>query len=245
MSKSPPETEVPLTLRASKALSMGRDTEGQAPGAVAGAPLVSGSAAVADAPAQARADGDEWITTPALAACGVALLLGTGWLLQRRRLLAARTQPHADAGSDADHIAATAEPVQRPEQPVGPPVDAMAAVAAQLREPAALQPQQSFPAPLDRRRRHLKLLGVAREKRLIKGLMWLRAAAGAAAILAAIAMVVSWAIEATDLRAGETGLTKPLLVLLLAGWAMWWGAGQLANHLHRAFFGRVHPKFDN
>jgi hypothetical protein len=122
----------------------------------------------------------------------------------------------------------------------------MAQVAAELAEdPVSLQPQQTFPAPLEHGTRHSHRIGVPAQRRLIKTLMWVRTVAGGAAILAAIAIVVFWAIETTDLRAGDTGLTRPLLGLLLAGWAASWGAGQLANLLHRSFFGRVHPKFDN
>ncbi len=87
-------------------------------------------------------------------------------------------------------------------------------------------------------------LGVATQKRLIKSLMWVRTVAGGTAILAAIAVVVFWSIETTDRRAGETGLNMPLLLGALAGWALSWGAGQLANMLHRIFFNRMHPKFD-
>jgi len=34
-------------------------------------------------------------------------------------------------------------------------------------------------------------------------------------------------------------------LVLAVAWAASWGSGWLANQLHRAFFGRVHPKFDN
>ena len=252
MSKSPPESQAPLTLRASKTLSMGRNREGQAPEAVAVAPLLPGAAALDQAPAAAGAAGDEWHTVPALAACGMALLFGAGWLLERRRRLVERTQSQVDtsananASANAHHIGPAMQPEQRHEQPVGPPVDAMVALAAQLAEPDALQPQQSFPAQREHRPRHRHVLDVASQKRLIKALMWLRVAAGATAILAAIAIGVFWAIEATtNLAAGETGLTSSLLIVLLVGWAMSWSAGQVANQLHRLYFNRVHPKFDN
>ena len=93
--------------------------------------------------------------------------------------------------------------------------------------------------------RHTFGLAVAGQKRLIMGLMWVRAVTGAAAILAAIAIVVFWLIETSDRRAGDTGLNLPLVLLLLAGWLASRGAGRLANLLHRVFFGRVHPKFDD
>jgi hypothetical protein len=126
-------------------------------------------------------------------------------------------------------------------------------------EPVSDSAMQSLPAPvmadgepaeatwlsMPQEQPQQRLLGVAGQKRLIKVLMWLRTAAGGAAILAAIAVVVFWSIDATDRRAGETGLNAPLLVLLLGGWAAFWLAGRIANMLHRAFFGRVHPKFDN
>ena len=227
---------------------MERDRQRQAPEAVEVAPLLPGAAALAQAPAAAGAAGDEWHAVPALAACGMALLFGAGWLLERRRRLVDRTQSQVDtnANTNADHIGAAMHPMQRQEQPEGQPVDAMVALAAQLAEPDALQPHQSFPAQREHRPRDRHLLDVASQKRLIKALMWLRMAAGATAILAAIAIGVFWAIEATtDLAAGETGLTSSLLIVLLAGWGMSWGAGQVANQLHRLFFNRVHPKFDN
>lgn len=114
-----------------------------------------------------------------------------------------------------------------------------------VKNPETMQSdQQSALAPLQRSHRFSHWMRVTNQKRLIKSLMWVRTVMGATAILAAIAVVVFWAIETTDMRAGDTGLTRPLLVLLLAGWALSWGAGALANLLHRAFFGRVHPKFD-
>jgi hypothetical protein len=248
LSNSLPDHQVSVTLRASTQLSA-RGEQGPATG--------SG----ATPPAHVGHDDDDWLTARTLAVGGLAVLLGTGWLLERRQRLVQRTKRFADAVpaeppqqaetptttvTTVPVVVVPAEPAQQAEMPAGEPVDAMAQVAAQLQEqPAAIPPQQSFPAPLERTHRGSLLIGVASKKRLIKGLMWVRTVAGAAAILAAIAIVVFWSIETTDMRAGDTGLTAPLLVLLLAGWAASWGAGQLANHLHRAFFGRVHPKFDN
>ena len=260
MSTTLPEKEAPLKLRASPVLSMRRDP-GQAAGTDAAAPL----APDAGSPAQPEAQEAGWLTVPALAACGAALLLGTGWLLQRRQRL--RSQHQADAGpveapvapvapvapeapaAPVEPEAAVPEPAEQPapavEKKAGQAVDAMAEFAAQFEEQEAVQqPEQSLPAPLEHRHRAASRMGVARQKRLIKSLMWVRTVAGGAAILAAIAVVVFWAIESTDMGSGETGLTRPLLVLLLLGWAASWGAGQLANQLHRTFFGRVHPKFD-
>lgn len=76
-------------------------------------------------------------------------------------------------------------------------------------------------------------------------LLGLRSFAGAAALLSAIAFVVFWAIEFTDVGAGETGLNLPLLVCVLAGWALYWGAGRLANMLHRSIYNRNHPRFSD
>ena len=229
MTTPPPEKEAPVTLRASTVLSMGRD-QAQAAGTVPAAP------------AQAAAQEDSWLTMPALTAVSaLAALLGTGWLLQRRQRLA--QGPQRDAEPAPAQAGAPAPPAAAPVAD-RPPLDEMAEFAAQFQdEPGPLQPQQSFPAPLEHRKR-ASHLGVPSQKRLIKGLMWVRTVAGGVAILAAIAIVVFWAIETADIGAGDTGLTKPLLVLLLAAWAASWGAGQLANRLHRAFFGRVHPKFD-
>jgi hypothetical protein len=194
---------------------------------------------------------EEPLPVPAVAATGLALLLAGGWVLQRRQRIARRMEVAADpqpAPQDAAEPAPQAEPQQEPPQPspAAPPVDMMEQVAAELAgEPESMQPRQTFPAPLEHGARPARLLGVRAQKRLIKWLMWVRTVAGGVAILAAIAIVVFWAIETIDRRSGETGLTRPLLVLLLAGWAASWGSGLLANHLHRVFFGRVHPKFDN
>lgn len=241
MSNTLPEKETPVTLRASTVLSVRRDP-GQASGTVAAAPQTP--------EANSLAQQDGWLTVPALAACGAAMLLGTGWLLQRRQRL--RPRHNADAVPvepsmplDGAVPEQAAQPAPAVEQEAGQAVDAMAQFAAQFQEEAVvLEPQQSFPAPLEHRHRAESRMGVASQRRLIKSLMWVRTAAGGAAILAAIAIVVFWAIEASDMRSGETGLTSPLLLLLLVGWAASWGAGQLANQLHRTFFGRVHPKFD-
>ena len=249
MSNTLPEKETPVTLRASTVLSVRRDP-GQASGTVAAAPLTP----EANSPAQPEAQQDGWLTVPALAACGAALLLGTGWLLQRRQRLVLPPQPQHQADAvpvepsvlpEAALPEQAAQPAPAVEQEAGQAVDAMAQFAAQFDDDAAvLQPQQSFPPPLEQRQRAASRMGVASQKRLVKSLMWVRTAAGGTAILAAIAIVVFWAIEASDMRSGETGLTRPLLLLLLVGWAASWGAGQLANQLHRTFFGRVHPKFD-
>lgn len=236
MSNSTPDQEAPVTLRASTALSPRRE-EARAPGNESAAPVRAGLPEEA-APA-----------APVLAVGAVAVLLAAGWLLQRRRRLAQRPAQHSAVA--ARESMAIAPPPAAPTTPTTPavrtaaaqPVDDAAIFAAQFQdEPVALQPQQFFAAPLQHRHSHL---GVPGQKRLIKGLLWVRTLAGGAAMLAAIAIVVFWAIETTDMRAGDTGLTRPLLMLLLVAWAASWGAGQLANHLHRAFFGRVHPKFDN
>jgi hypothetical protein len=230
-----------MTLRATAELSV-RRAQSQVPGTVAAAPVTPAPGSVAASLAQARREDEEWPAAPALAVSALAVLLGAGWLLQRRRRLAQRVERHAEAVTPP-----TAPLVQEPmaQEAAGQPVEATPALVLQAQEELAAAPVLSSPAPLERQRRHSHLMGVAAQKRLIKSLMWVRTVAGVAAIVAAIAVVVFWAIETTDLRAGETGLTKPLLVLLLAGWAASWGAGQLANQLHRAFFGRVHPKFDD
>ena len=250
MSNPPPEKEAPVHLRPSVQLSVGLPQDGPPAGAGASGPLA------AQAP-QAGAD-EESLPIPAVAATGLALLLAGGWILQRRQRVARQPDVAAAPPAVADPAPPPAAPQQEllekeppqqeppPPAPTAPPVDMMAQVAAELAgEPDTLEPRQTFPAPLERNDRPSHLLGVPAQKRLIKWLMWLRTVAGGAAILAAIAIVVFWAIEAIDRRSGETGLTRPLLVLLLAGWAASWGSGQLANHLHRVFFGRVHPKFDD
>lgn len=226
MSNPLPENEVPVTLRASTALSVRREQ--------------AGSSGNVPAILQVGHEEDVSLTAPALTVGALAVVFGMGWLFQRRHRLA---RHEADAAQAEPATPDTAR-LAAPDRPA--PDDVMAQVAAQFEQQAAsLQPQQSFPAPLEHRHRHPSRMGVDSQKRLIKGLMWVRTAAAGAAMVAAIAIVVFWAIETTDLRAGETGLTKPLLLLLLAGWVASWGAGQLANLLHRAFFGRVHPKFDN
>lgn len=88
-------------------------------------------------------------------------------------------------------------------------------------------------------------LGTPARKKMMRLLFGLRSFAGAAALLSAIAFVVFWAIEYTDVGAGETGLNLPLLVGVLAGWATYWGAGRLANMLHRSIYNRNHPRFSD
>lgn len=229
------ENEAPVRLRASKALSVQRE-QPQSPGAAAAAPQRAGH------------EEDESISLPALGASGLAVLLGAGWLLQRRQRLAHRKDRHSAPASVSAFEFEEGGSAAKPLPPLEPaaPLDAVAQFRSQFEDqPQALQPQQSFPAPLEHRPKAPSVIGVASQKRLIKWLMWMRTIAGGVAVLAAIAIVVFWSIELIDRRAGETGLTRPLLVVLLSGWVAWWGAGQLANQLHRAFFGRVHPKFDN
>ena len=234
MSNSTPDPNAPVSLRASTALSM-RQPPGQAPGDAAAASVH----AVGPEPDESRA-------LPALAGGAVAVLLGAGWLLQRRRRLARQPDVHDEADVASVPPPAPAIPAVVAAASVAPPVDDEAVFAAQFQdEPVALQPQQSFPAPLEARHHQASRLSIPGQKRLIKALMWLRTVAGGTAILAAIAIVVFWAIETTDMRAGDTGLTRPLLVLMAAAWFTSWASGHLANALHRAFFGRVHPKFDN
>lgn len=164
----------------------------------------------------------QWLTPTTLAGAGVAVL-AAGWVMQRRHHLAQQVPPDG---------------VQtEPESERGP----LAALPPPANEPLMELPE----AAQQTHHRPTAGLGVPAQKRLIRFLMWLRTVTGAAAILAAIAIVVFWLIEAMDHRAGETGLNMPLVVLVLAGWAASWGAGQLANMLHRMFFGRVHPKFDD
>ena len=165
----------------------------------------------------------QWFSATTLGMSGVALLAGAGWLVQRRHHRARQVPPEA---LQAD-----------PESARGP----LAALP-----PPASEPQMAVPAAAQQpHHRHTFGLAVAGQKRLIMGLMWVRAVTGAAAILAAIAIVVFWLIETSDRRAGDTGLNLPLVLLLLAGWLASRGAGRLANLLHRVFFGRVHPKFDD
>lgn len=163
----------------------------------------------------------QWLSTTTLAMSGVAVL-ALGWVVQRRHHLAQQVPPElvdAGSGSDRGQLAALPQP--------------------------ANEPLMEAPAPVAAPPHRVSVLGVAGQKRLIRLLMWVRTVTGAAAILAAIAIVVFWSIETTDRRAGETGLNIPLLLLLLAGWVAAWGSGRLADLLHRKFFGRVHPKFDD
>lgn len=237
MSNTLPDTEVPVALRASTQLSV-RQVPDQGLGSVAPAPP---GVLPADAAGEA-----ELLAMPAFAATGLAVLIAGGWVLKRRQRISRATDPQADAAAPEPELQPAAPDLMEAAAPVKQPFDVMAQVAQELAEQVvSLQPQQSFPASLEHSQRHPHWIGVPAQKKLIRALMWVRTVAGGAAILAAIAIVVFWAIEAADLRAGDTGLTKPLLALLLAGWGASWGAGRLANLLHRAFFGRVHPKFDD
>lgn len=218
MTKSQPANDAPVALRAATQLS--------GPPAPRAATWETATNATVPTPVREEAVqgfsfGGEDLTVATLAMFGVLGLAGGGWLVRRRRQLAQGPQ-------------------QQPEAPVpdrGPEPSQLWAPDSNTAFNsgwATATPPRSRPA---------SRIGVAAQKRLIKWLMWLRTVTGAVAILAAIAIVVFWSIEAID-RAGETGLTIPLLVLLLAGCVTSWGSGQLANALHRSFFGRVHPKFD-
>lgn len=231
MSKTLPDQNTPVRLRASSELNL-QNVQARTPG---GAPASQPDAAAASL-VHSGSEPSMSLVVPAFAATGLALLLG-GWMLQRRQRLAPREVQRLDTMQSDERPAAAPR--------AGPPVDALAEFAAQpaeVAEPAP--PTQVVPVPLERRQRYSQWMRVTNQKRLIKGLMWVRTVLGAAAILATIAIVVFWAIELTDMRAGDSGLTKPLLVLALAAWALSWAAGKLANRLHSAFFNRVHPKFD-
>lgn len=232
MTQSPPEEERPVSLRATRELS-------EHPAQRAAdelAPSAGGDTATQD---HQLAVADNHRDAISIAAAGAVLLASIGWLFERRRRIARRGgAPVGDVGavpanaSSFDPAPDSALPTPWPEQPELPGDDERGAEMA----PALVQ---------TRRQNRPSVLGVTGQKRLVKILMWVRTLAGAAAILAAIAIVVFWLIETTDSRPGETGLNTPLLVVLLAGWAISWAAGRLANLLHRSFFGRVHPKFDN
>ena len=243
MSNPLPENEGPVNLRVSKALSVRRE-QTRAPGTVAAGQL--GPEAASEAQVESGAEA-ELLTMPALAAAGAAtVVLGTGWLLRRRLRLARRPRHPAEAVPSQPLAPLAPVPAPSDEATAAREAEVIADLASQFEdEPESLQPQQTFPAQLEHQYRPPSRIGIASQKRLIKTLMWLRTAAGAAALLAAIAIVVFWAIELIDRRSGDTGLTRPLLVVLAVAWAGSWGAGWLANQLHRAFFGRVHPKFDN
>lgn len=150
----------------------------------------------------------------------LAVIAGIGWAVERRRRLAARVAVHP--GSPVE-----LEPANLP--------------ASQLQDFAL--PGSAVAAPaLPGKRSRFRLSRPARKK-LIPLLFWARSGAGLAAILSAIAIVVFQAIEFTDEGAGDTGLNLLLLVLVAAGWAVYWGCGGLANLLHRSLFNRDHPKF--
>jgi hypothetical protein len=259
----PDNNEAPVHLRSSAQLSVRAGEQG--PAAEAAAPA---------APAPASTQDESLPVPAVAATGLALLLAGGWILQRRQRLAqgaplpadppspeaAVRPEPQSEPRPEpepqaeaATHQAPEPEPeavaVSEPGPVPAPAVAATSGMMAQVAEelagePEDLQPRQTFPAPLERSHAPPRLLGVRAQKRLIKWLMRLRTMAGGVAILAAIAVVVFWAIEAIDHRSGETGLTRPLLVLLAVGWAAFWGSGMLANHLHRVFFGRVHPKFD-
>ena len=250
MTNSLPENEAPVTLRASKALSLPRE-QTQVVGSVAAGQRTPPPSLSASSSENGPVEG--LLVTPAFGAGAVAVLLGAGWLLLRRQRLAHHAH-RADqiAAPSPPPAAATVippealEPLAAPERSDAPPTaDVVANLATQSDEkPGLLQPRQTFPAPLEQHHRLNSRIGIASQKRLIKSLMWVRTLAGGAALVAAIAIVVFWSIETIDQRSGDTGLTRPLVLLVLIAWAASWGAGQLANQLHRMFFNRVHPKFD-
>lgn len=253
MSNAPFQNEDPVSLRAARKL-ITRPTSEPA-GVAAAVPPVAPEADAAS-PGRPGLESGDWLSTTTLAMSGV-VLLGGGWLLRRRRWLAKRTQAPVDVVPQPlpeamrDPVPEQEpEPAQDPLPPDAPMatqedlVEALPLAAAQEQDPVE-DSQLLLPAPDRRRQRAASMLSVAGQKRLIKSLMWLRTVMAAAAILAAIAIVVFWSIETIDRRAGETGLNMPLLVAVLMAWTASWGAGQVANMLHRAFFNRVHPKFDN
>lgn len=220
MTQSPPEEERPVTLRSTRELS------GQPAETAVGAIPVT---ARADTAKQEQHGGDNsHLDSISVALAGAALLASVGWLFERRRRVARR------AGAPTDVVGAGAMPANASSFDPAPD--------SAIPDPWTAQPTQVVVRT--RSQNGPSMLGVSGQKRLIQGLMWLRTLAGAAAILAAIAIVVFWSIETTDSLPGESGLNLPLLVLLLASWTASWGAGQLANVLHRTFFGRAHPNFD-
>lgn len=186
-----------------------------------GQPQEPAPPAPAAVPAGPQSDPDaQWLTPATLAGAGVAVL-AAGWVVQRR--LAQEVPP--------DGIQAEPESEDGPLAALPPPANEPLMELPEAREHIYYRPTGG--------------LSVTGQKRLIGFLMWLRTVTGAAAILATISIVVFWMIELVDRRAGETGLNLPLVALVLAGWAASWGAGRLANLLHRTFFGRAHPKFDD
>lgn len=232
MTQSAPEEERSVTLRATRELS-GQPVET----AVGASPVAAG----ADTAKQEQRGADNsHLDSISIVLAGAALLASVGWLFERRRRVARR------AGAPTDVVGAGAMPANAssfdpaPDSAIPDPWTAQPEPPADEGPPA--EPTQVAVQTLSRN--GPSMLGVSGQKRLIQGLMWLRTLAGAAAILAAIAIVVFWSIETTDSRPGESGLNISLLVLLLAAWTASWGAGQLANVLHRTFFGRAHPKFD-
>jgi hypothetical protein len=208
------------------------------------APVASVVASVQDggeaAAVQPGANGDGRLGTLVTVFAGALLLGGAGLIVERRRRLARRIALAADA---VPASAVVADPVPAET----PPADAahVAAVTQEAADTTATETAAWEPTVETARPHPSRVFGVRAQKRLIACLMWMRTVMGAAALLAAIAIFVFWAIETTDLRAGETGLNLPLVVLMFSGWAASWVAGRLANLLHRFFFGRVHPKFDD
>ena len=234
MNNSVPAKEAPVTLRATSELSAKLLAKEVAEASVA-ASMARAPSGAERAMAGVETDGVDWLTASTLATSGAVVLAGAGWLMLRRHRLVPRVEVNADG--------MRFQPLQVDVASAQAPVDALTSTVLQARDPDE-EAQTTVSPGREQPDRHASLIGVAGQKRLIQTLMWLRAITGAAAILAAIAIVVFWSIESTDLRAGDTGLTVPLLVLLLVGWASSWCAGHLANLLHRSFFGRVHPKFD-
>jgi hypothetical protein len=70
----------------------------------------------------------------------------------------------------------------------------------------------------------------------VKILLRVRRGAGLVAILAAVAVLVFWAIEEIDGATKEPGLYLALLALALATGAGAWWCGRLADRLHRALY---------
>lgn len=162
-----------------------------------------------------RVNGDSGLAITATTTA-FAVIAGIGWAFERRRRLALRVAMHP--GSPPELEPANLPAFQLEDFP--------------LPESAALHSERSTTR-----------LSRPTRKKLIRLSFWLRSAAGAAAILSAIAIVVFQAIEFTDDGAGDTGLNVPLLFLVGAGWATYWLCGRFANTLHRSLFSRDHPKF--
>jgi hypothetical protein len=241
-----PEADSPITLQSDRKLTGLPMQRNELPG-----------------PTAPRAD-PGGLSVATLTMAGVVAVAGVGWIMQRRSRQAQQTAAQPAPIAEEPMSESDVAPVLAPE-PL-PPVEATFALV--LPRDAGLPPDSTLlqelalalgcevmaiaPLPPVRQeieteapRRRPAAWSVELRRFLMKFLLLARTVAGGSSILAAIAIVVFWAIESIESSTRETQLNLVLLGLVLATAVGSWCCGWIANQLHRSLYNRNHPKFDD